>query len=219
MAGSDRSTATKSTSGGAGEGSSRRGTLRDQQREFTRSRLIDAALELFGEVGYAEATIDGIVNAAGASRATFYLHFGRKADVLDAIGAELEPGVDAYWEELDGITAEPSRKKIRSWIDRAFEWLDEHEAVVRASQERSIIDGEVAPHRFSSLPDVMPRYLATWPAAEQSAARLRVQLLAVLLDSFYRHWRIEQVFEVDADLAKDVFVDIWMRTLRLTPEG
>src|SRR3954464_10344860 len=57
-------------------------TLRDEQKSFTRHRLIEGALAAFDRKGYAATTIDDIVAEANASRATFYLHFKRKADVV-----------------------------------------------------------------------------------------------------------------------------------------
>ena len=57
-------------------------TLRDQQRIFTRARLIESAIQCFGEQGYHATKIEDIVAAAGASRATFYLHFNSKLEVL-----------------------------------------------------------------------------------------------------------------------------------------
>lgn len=55
---------------------------RDQQREETRNRLFEAAVAEFRRVGFAEAQIDDIVDAAGVARGTFYFHFPTKEHVL-----------------------------------------------------------------------------------------------------------------------------------------
>src|SRR5678816_2464768 len=55
---------------------------RDEQKRLTRRRLIEGALAAFEQKGYAATTIDDIVAEANASRATFYLHFKSKADVV-----------------------------------------------------------------------------------------------------------------------------------------
>lgn len=55
---------------------------RDQQREETRNRLFDAAIAEFRRVGFAEAQIDDIVQAASVARGTFYFHFPTKEHVL-----------------------------------------------------------------------------------------------------------------------------------------
>jgi AcrR family transcriptional regulator len=55
---------------------------RDKQREDTRNRLFDAALNEFRRVGFAEAQIDEIVRTVGVARGTFYFHFPTKDHVL-----------------------------------------------------------------------------------------------------------------------------------------
>ncbi len=54
-----------------------------QQRSIdTRQKLYVAALSEFRRVGFANAQIDVIAEAAGVSRASFYFHFKTKEDVL-----------------------------------------------------------------------------------------------------------------------------------------
>ncbi len=55
---------------------------RDRQREETRERLFQAALEEIQRVGLTDAQVDRIVVAAGVARGTFYFHFPTKEDVL-----------------------------------------------------------------------------------------------------------------------------------------
>lgn len=57
-------------------------TLREKQRISTREALVDAGVQAFARTGYTKCTIDEIARQAGASRATFYLHFKSKADLL-----------------------------------------------------------------------------------------------------------------------------------------
>lgn len=51
--------------------------------------IIDAALKVFGEKGYYNATISEIARAAGVSEATIYEYFGSKEDLLFAIPGEI----------------------------------------------------------------------------------------------------------------------------------
>lgn len=57
-------------------------TERDRQREATKDRLYEAALEVFRKEGVDRARVDDIARAAGVSRGTFYFHFPSKDDVL-----------------------------------------------------------------------------------------------------------------------------------------
>jgi len=51
---------------------------RSEQQELTRQRLLDAALGVFRQRGFARATIDEIAELAGYTRGAFYSHFGSK---------------------------------------------------------------------------------------------------------------------------------------------
>ena len=55
---------------------------RFEQRKLTRSKLIDAALQLFSTSGYEHATVDDIAHAAGYSKGAYYFHFSTKDDIL-----------------------------------------------------------------------------------------------------------------------------------------
>ena len=105
-------------------------SLRDEQKRLTRRRLIEGALAAFEQKGYAATTIDDIVAQANASRATFYLHFKSKADVVlvmtETLGRrwrelylELTSGGrlsrKALYEWLDGDRRELPRPTARAW--------------------------------------------------------------------------------------------------------
>ena len=65
-------------------------SLREEQKLFTRRRIVDAALKVFEETGFRAASIDQIAKRAGANRSTFYLHFKSKADLGQAMALTLE---------------------------------------------------------------------------------------------------------------------------------
>lgn len=55
---------------------------RFEQRNLTRSKLIEAAQQLFSTSGYEHATVDDISHAAGYSKGAYYFHFSTKDDIL-----------------------------------------------------------------------------------------------------------------------------------------
>jgi AcrR family transcriptional regulator len=57
------------------------GVREDKKRE-TRVRLERAALELFGQRGYEETTVDDVATAAGVSARTAFRYFPAKADLV-----------------------------------------------------------------------------------------------------------------------------------------
>jgi AcrR family transcriptional regulator len=60
------------------------GRLSAEQAEFLPERLLDAALVLFDERGYAGTTMEQIAKRAGASTKTLYSRYANKADILVA---------------------------------------------------------------------------------------------------------------------------------------
>lgn len=57
---------------------------RERHRQATRRRIMDAALALFLEQGYAATSVDEIAERADVARRTLFNHFVRKQDLLAA---------------------------------------------------------------------------------------------------------------------------------------
>jgi AcrR family transcriptional regulator len=66
---------------------------RDQDRGAQRSRIVDAALALFGSRGFDAVTMADVAEQAGVARATVFNHFGSKHALVEAI----VEGVLDYW--------------------------------------------------------------------------------------------------------------------------
>lgn len=99
--------------------------MRAIQREQTRARIIDAAIEVFASHGYARATVDEIAENAGTTRTTFYLHFKTKAAILPELIARSSGHFDDLYRELADISVEPDVGQIRRWISSAMDrWAD-----------------------------------------------------------------------------------------------
>lgn len=63
---------------------------RERRLEHTRSLLLDAAENVFGEKGFTVATLDDIAFAAGYTKGAIYKHFATKEDLFLAVS-------DRYW--------------------------------------------------------------------------------------------------------------------------
>ena len=48
----------------------------------TRSKIVDVSLDLFGEVGFFNTSVDAIAKGAGISRATLYQYFPGKDEIF-----------------------------------------------------------------------------------------------------------------------------------------
>ena len=56
----------------------------NSNQEDTRQRILAAAMQLFGQVGYARAATRAIAKAAGVNEVTLFRHFGSKKNLLMA---------------------------------------------------------------------------------------------------------------------------------------
>jgi AcrR family transcriptional regulator len=54
----------------------------DRRKEETRARILEAAVELFGEVGFDATKVSDVCERADVARQTFFNHFPSKADLL-----------------------------------------------------------------------------------------------------------------------------------------
>ncbi len=101
----------------------------------TRTRLRDAAREVFAERGYAAARVEDIVARAGVSHGTFYTYFENKAAALDALidvtAGDLTRVLDEPWDGPDGAAA------VEGVLDRFVTVFVDHADVIGTWLEAS----------------------------------------------------------------------------------
>jgi AcrR family transcriptional regulator len=193
-------------------------TLRDQQRSFTRARLIEAAVRRFGEQGYHNTTTEDIVAEAGASRATFYLHFNSKLDILREAGAALTPDVDRRYAQLDQALAKRggvTREELTAWLDDWITfWQDNADLINAFHQAIAVEPGQVRADWESRgrLADQLGHYLRRHRGAARETARLRALLLEGLTDRAF-HLYITPDVELDRERLVSVLTDYWWTVL------
>jgi TetR/AcrR family transcriptional regulator len=95
---------------------------RGRRKEARPGELLDAALDLFVEKGYAATRSEEVAARAGVSKGTLFLYFPTKEDLFEAVVRENISGRFGEWnEEFDnfqGSTADMVRYCMRMWWDR-----------------------------------------------------------------------------------------------------
>jgi TetR/AcrR family transcriptional regulator len=95
---------------------------RERRKEARPGELLDAALELFVEKGFAATRAEEVAARAGVSKGTLFLYFPSKEDLFKAAVRENISGRFEQWnEELDhfeGSTADMLRYFMRMWWER-----------------------------------------------------------------------------------------------------
>ena len=108
--------------------------------EATRRRILDAAEDVFGEMGYYEASVSEITRRAGVAQGTFYIYFHSKretfVELIEDIGARLRAATSAASESApDRIETE------RRGFMAFFRFVYDHRRIYRIVEDA----GRVAP--------------------------------------------------------------------------
>jgi AcrR family transcriptional regulator len=89
----------------------------DYEHEATRKRLLDAAGEVFGRVGFERATVREICEAAGTNIASIKYHFGGKFQLYEAVfGFWFDAAIEKFPVDLGQAEARNDRQRLRAFI-------------------------------------------------------------------------------------------------------
>ena len=95
---------------------------RERRKEARPGELLDAALDLFVEKGYAATRSEEVAARAGVSKGTLFLYFPSKEELFKAVVRENMSGRFAEWEQefeaFEGSTADMVRYCMRVWWER-----------------------------------------------------------------------------------------------------
>lgn len=129
-------------------------TLRGARKQATRQRVLDAARELFEQVGYEEATIRAIAKAAGVSVGSVFSNFRSKSHVLTEVMQErlgdLYADLEHATPHLRGSTVDRCRslfavhyafefRRLRlflAFVGSAFDWRADPDTPLFGSNPR-----------------------------------------------------------------------------------
>ena len=106
--------------------------------ERTRQKLLEAAERIFAELGYHDASIVKITEAAGVGMGTFYLYFESKIDVFDELVEDLNRRVRHAMIEASA----PAQTRIeaeRAGFAAFFRFTAEHPALYRIIRQAEFV--------------------------------------------------------------------------------
>jgi AcrR family transcriptional regulator len=131
--------------GVAGKALSPRGTR-------TRQRLLEAAEAVFAELGYHDASIVKITEAAGVGQGTFYLYFASKQEVFDELVRDLNRRVRRAMKEASAqgkTRLEAELLGFRAY----FHFTGEHPALYRIIRQAEFVSPEMLRYHYERLSD------------------------------------------------------------------
>jgi AcrR family transcriptional regulator len=181
----------------------------------TRQRIIDEAMRLFGEQGYAATTVAQIEAAAGLSpgSGSLYRHFPSKQALLtEGVRQQIAAG-----EELLSFIADPAsfatqtlsqRLKVvaRAGLERLDQERDLSRLLVRDLARFPDLLAEMAKEEIEPVYRVVAAWLAE-QAGPQVPERDWPALAAVLVNATSHYWLLGDIFGQDpAGITQDRYV-------------
>jgi AcrR family transcriptional regulator len=192
--------------------------LREQQRAFTRSRLLQAGQQVFAAKGYPEATVDDIAREAGASRATFYLHFKSKSELAAALVDAAIPFATNRYDALDKVLNDGGprlREQLHDWLaDWLVVWQQDADAG-HALQQAGMLEAEVEAHQLhlsEALIDSLERYLKSMPESARAAGRGRALILEIMTQRIFG-LASRSKLPIDNKTVVDILTSMWFEVL------
>jgi AcrR family transcriptional regulator len=116
----------------------------------TRTRLLGAAEDVFGELGYHDASIVKITEAAGVGQGTFYLYFASKKDVFDELVRDLNRRVRHAMKEASS-RGETRLEAELLGFGAYFRFTGEHPALYRIIRQAEFVSPEMLRYHYDKL--------------------------------------------------------------------
>ena len=118
--------------------------------ERTRQRLLEAAERVFTELGYHDASIVKITEAAGCGQGTFYLYFASKKEIFDELVLDLNTRVrHAMSEAAEKGTTRAERELLG--FAGFFRFTAEHPALYRIIRQAEFVSPETLHLHYERL--------------------------------------------------------------------
>lgn len=130
----------------------------------TRRRLLDAAERVFGELGFHDASIVKVADAAGVAAGTFYLYFDSKKAIFDELVRDLNRRVRHAMKE-GSSQGETRLKSELLGFEAYFRFTSEHPALYRIIRQAEFVSPEMLRYHYDRLSD---GYIEALAAASDS---------------------------------------------------
>lgn len=139
---------------------------REQTKVQNRQAILDAAREVFGELGYDAATVRDIIRRTGLAAGTFYNYFRDKEEVFEALADDGARRFAPILKAIRGESADDFECFVRKAIAAYFRFMaDEHTSWLARRPP-----GEPHPHIHGETPEMAAVFSEVRDAIVQAAA-------------------------------------------------
>ena len=199
-------------------------TLRAAQKAMTRKLLLETALNLFIEHGYAATTVDQIALKAGTTRVTFYAHFSSRSELMrtlidENLNAELARTTSSSHgstaQELVDVVRDGSAARIGRWIAETSKHWPVVEPILKAAREAAVIDPELSNLVDRWMEEAISDIAEGLELAGRFDAKTRHYrgvLAMAQFDYTAQHWPVP-AWRIDKDQMLDLLTRSWVALL------
>lgn len=107
----------------------------------SKTRILDAAEDLFANKGYAATAVVDIAEAVGIRGPAIYKHYASKADIYTAVIDRLFAPMQAYLEGLNGLS-DLQASKSQALLEQLVKHHIDHPNIPRLIQQATLSAGE-----------------------------------------------------------------------------
>jgi AcrR family transcriptional regulator len=116
----------------------------------TRQRLLQSAEDVFADLGYHDASIVKITEAAGVGQGTFYLYFASKKEIFDELVRDLNTRVRHAMKEASSRGATRVEQELLGF-GAYFRFTAEHPALYRIIRQAEFVSPEMLRYHYEKL--------------------------------------------------------------------
>ena len=116
----------------------------------TRRRLLEAAESVFSELGYHDASIVKITEAAGVAQGTFYLYFSGKQEIFEELVRDLNSRVRHAMKEASSQGKTRLEAELLGFA-AYFRFTSEHTALYRIIRQAEFVSPEMLRYHYDKL--------------------------------------------------------------------
>ena len=116
----------------------------------TRAKLLEAAEQVFGELGYHDASIVKVTEAAGVGQGTFYLYFASKQEIFDELIRDLNRRVRHAMKEASS-RGETRLESELLGFGAYFRFTADHPALYRIIRQAEFVSPQMLEYHYEKL--------------------------------------------------------------------
>jgi AcrR family transcriptional regulator len=116
----------------------------------TRAKLLEAAEQVFGELGYHDASIVKVTEAAGVGQGTFYLYFASKQEIFDELIRDLNRRVRHTMKEASS-RGETRLESELLGFGAYFRFTADHPALYRIIRQAEFVSPHMLEYHYEKL--------------------------------------------------------------------